>query len=245
MWFAGSTETSLTQNVYTPSSVFILLFNKPVLLPMNMCKIAVWETNSVYLDQTAHITKTCLYNFDPLKPHFYIIKLGFTGVYIIFQISAQNRDCGYSLEPPRRCGSNEYPQSMFWAEIWKISDFFIWKFQFWVVKLSVYLNRHVFVMGLSVWIRNVSAVILSNWHHQKSFWTRPCLGGLVLTLPVYFRHHRFFRQFAWNANSLLQWKIRKLFQYEGPAKNSVTNRLPKFYPRYISKCFTALEWCVE
>ena len=30
------------------------------------------------------ITKTCLYNFDPLKPHFYIVKLGFTGVYIIF-----------------------------------------------------------------------------------------------------------------------------------------------------------------
>ena len=34
----------------------------------------------------------------------------------IFQISAQNIDCGYSLEPPRRGGSNEYPQSMFWAE---------------------------------------------------------------------------------------------------------------------------------
>ena len=30
------------------------------------------------------ITKTRLYNFDPLKPHFYIVKLGFTGVYIIF-----------------------------------------------------------------------------------------------------------------------------------------------------------------
>ena len=27
--------------------------------------------------------------FDPLKPHFYIVKLGFTGVYIIFVISAQ------------------------------------------------------------------------------------------------------------------------------------------------------------
>ena len=26
----------------------------------------------------------------PLKPHFYIVKLGFTGVYIIFLISAQN-----------------------------------------------------------------------------------------------------------------------------------------------------------
>ena len=54
-----------------------------------------------------NITKARLYNFDPLKPHFYILKLGFTGVYR---------------------SSNEYPQSMFWAEIWKISDFFIWKF---------------------------------------------------------------------------------------------------------------------
>ena len=34
------------------------------------------------------ITKTCLYNFDPLEPHFYIVKLGLTGVYIIFLISA-------------------------------------------------------------------------------------------------------------------------------------------------------------
>ena len=37
-----------------------------------------------------------------------------------FQISAQNVDYGYSLEPPRRGGSNKYPQSMFWAEIRKI-----------------------------------------------------------------------------------------------------------------------------
>ena len=28
----------------------------------------------------------------------------------IFYISAQNIDCGYSLELPRRGGSNEYPQ---------------------------------------------------------------------------------------------------------------------------------------
>ena len=38
----------------------------------------------------------------------------------IFHISAKNIDCGYSLEPPRRGGSNEYPQSMFLAEIRKI-----------------------------------------------------------------------------------------------------------------------------
>ena len=30
----------------------------------------------------------------------------------IFHISAQNIDCGYSLEPPQLSGSNEYPQFM-------------------------------------------------------------------------------------------------------------------------------------
>ena len=54
------------------------------------------------------ITKIFLYNFYPLKPHLYIVKLGFTGVYIIFRISAQKHrlwvlasqiDYDYSLEP--------------------------------------------------------------------------------------------------------------------------------------------------
>ena len=34
----------------------------------------------------------------------------------IFLIFAQNIDCGYTLEPPRGGGSNEYPQSMFWSK---------------------------------------------------------------------------------------------------------------------------------
>ena len=34
----------------------------------------------------------------------------------IFLIFAQNIDCGYTLEPPRRGVSNEYPQSMFWSK---------------------------------------------------------------------------------------------------------------------------------
>ena len=66
------------------------------------------------------ITKTCLYNFDPLKPHFYIVKLGFAEVYITFLISAQNIDCGYSLEPPRRGGSNEYHNLCFEQKYEKI-----------------------------------------------------------------------------------------------------------------------------
>ena len=47
-----------------------------------------------------HTTKTYLCNFDPLKPHFYIVKLEFTGVYIIF-IKLKNINCGYSLELPQ------------------------------------------------------------------------------------------------------------------------------------------------
>ena len=77
------------------------------------------------------ITKTYLYNFDPLKPHFHVVKLGFTGVHIIFLVSVQKIDFGYSVEPPRRCGFNEYPQSMFRAEILKISDFYLKTFSFW------------------------------------------------------------------------------------------------------------------
>ena len=73
----------------------------------------MWPLNYFFEYIYEFITKTYLYNFDPFKAHFYIVKLGLTGVYIIFLISAQNIDCEFSLEPPRRGGSNAYPQSMF------------------------------------------------------------------------------------------------------------------------------------
>ena len=66
-----------------------------------------------YFRISLNITKTRLYSFDPFKPHFYTVKLGFTGVYSNFLISAQKHRLWYSLEPPRRGGSNENPQSMF------------------------------------------------------------------------------------------------------------------------------------
>ena len=37
-------------------------------------------------------------------------------ILIFFFIFAQNIDCVYTLEPPRRGGSNDYPQSMFWSK---------------------------------------------------------------------------------------------------------------------------------
>ena len=72
------------------------------------------------IEELRKIKKSNPRNVYPLEPHFYIAKLGYAGVYLFFLFLLQNIDCGYSLEPPRRGGSNVYPQSMFWAKIRKI-----------------------------------------------------------------------------------------------------------------------------
>ena len=114
------------------------------------------------------ITKTSQYYFDPLEPHFYIVKLGFTGVYIIFLFLLKNIDCGHSLEPPRRGGSNEYPQSMFWAEIWKILQFFIWKFSVFGSEFFLYIWIGVFWL-CEVGNQYVVSIdwLLSNWYMNQ------------------------------------------------------------------------------
>ena len=53
----------------------------------------------------------------------------------IFPISAQNIDCGYSLEPPRRGGSNEYPQSIFSSKN-KENNIYPCKPQFYYIKVG-------------------------------------------------------------------------------------------------------------
>ena len=62
-------------------------------------------------ERPVRITKTCLFkyteNFTTKNENFHIKNSG------IFHISAHNIDCWYSLEPPRRGGSNEHPQSIF------------------------------------------------------------------------------------------------------------------------------------
>ena len=141
----------LNRRIFVMGSIHIIIF---LFLHENKCcgyslEVPQWDAHNEYQktyepahdktynkncgaskDSDQPIMKTCLYKFDPLQPHFFIVKLGFTGVYIIFLILLNNIDCGYSLEPPRRCGSNEYPQSMFWAEIWKISG--VLSENFWV-----------------------------------------------------------------------------------------------------------------
>ena len=92
---------------------------------------------SLETKNTQDITKTCLYNFDPLKPHFYIVKLGFTGVYINFLISAQKHRLWVLVR-------TAYPQSMFWAEIWKnirvlyLKIFSFWRWNFLYIWIGVF-----------------------------------------------------------------------------------------------------------
>ena len=96
-------------------------------------------------EQTA-ITKTYLFkyaeNFITKNENFRMKNSD------IFHISAQNIDCRYSLEPPRRGGSNEYPQSMLLSRN-KKNNVYPCKPQFYYIKWGLRgskLYRHVFVM---------------------------------------------------------------------------------------------------
>ena len=60
------------------------------------------------LQKHAHAT-----NIDFLALKFRNFQLKNFDIFLNF---AQNIDCGYRIEPPRRGGSNEYPQSMFWSK---------------------------------------------------------------------------------------------------------------------------------
>ena len=75
----------------------------------------IYYSKNHFFNVSLNITKTRLFkyieNFYNQKRENFQIKHS-----EIFHISDQNIDCGYSLEPPRRGGSNEYPQSMFLAE---------------------------------------------------------------------------------------------------------------------------------
>ena len=54
----------------------------------------------------------------------------------IFHISAQNIDCGYSLESPQQGGSNEHPQSMFFGKN-KNNKVYPCKPQFYYIKVGL------------------------------------------------------------------------------------------------------------
>ena len=74
---------SASENYFEHS---IVLYGRGMFRRMRRLKLSVLHMGRA---MRKSITKTYLYNFDPLKPHFYIVKLGSTGVCIIFLISAK------------------------------------------------------------------------------------------------------------------------------------------------------------
>ena len=84
-----------------------------------------FECDSVYDVDAALNFAMNHFCHESLRKHAHAIYKNFFGCknenfywknFDIFLIFAQNIDCGYTLEPPRRGGSNEYPQSMFWSK---------------------------------------------------------------------------------------------------------------------------------
>ena len=91
----------------------------------------VWDARNkwVKLSLRKHAYSNILKIFPPKYENFEI------KISDIFHISAQNIDCGYSLEPPRRGGSNKYPQSMFLSRN-KKNNVYPCKPQFYYIKVG-------------------------------------------------------------------------------------------------------------
>ena len=110
---------------------------------------------------------------------------------IFFIFPLKTWDCGYSLEPPRRGGSNEYPQSMFFSKIRTMMytavnpSFTVWK---WVLRGSkLYWRFFVMVMqarvsedyfaGKDQWKVGVSSIFaraLRIQPYKDTFWDHIC-----------------------------------------------------------------------
>ena len=78
-------------------------------------KKSAWESKDIYLSLLYFFSAfqkqaySNIFKISPPKTESFQIKI----LIFFFHISAQNIDCEYSLEPPHRGSSKEYPQSMF------------------------------------------------------------------------------------------------------------------------------------
>ena len=123
--FANFSIFDYQNSILTSSSTApVILESRQSKIPPHLVYISVmlfsWTgccSNNLLIRVKSSTSRNLTYIILTLKPHFYIVKLESTGVYIIFLISAKNMDCGY-------------PQSMFWAEIWKYQSFLSENFHF-------------------------------------------------------------------------------------------------------------------
>ena len=117
--------------------IFILLrcflyeVENPIREPNNYCYFQLHQRSL-----RKHAYSNILKNFTTKKKEKFSDKNS-----DIFHISAQNIDCGYSLELPRRGGSNEYPQSMFLSRN-KKNNVYPCKPQFYYIKVGFKGGQH-------------------------------------------------------------------------------------------------------
>ena len=101
------------------------------------------------------ITKTFLYNFDPFEPHFYIVKLGFTGVYIIFSYFCSGEAVLTSTHNrPKRFLRVSTIYFFLEQKYDKYQNILSKIFHFSVVTFSAYLKKHFFVMIVLLYVPN-------------------------------------------------------------------------------------------
>ena len=116
------------EDILTDISIFILRwliwilmeFDRSFFWGRGLNKKGIWLNYYISRSTAFPITKT-----RPLNPLLYSKTGLYRRIQYFFLILLKNLDCGYSLEPPRWGGSNEYPQSLFWEGIRKISDLFL------------------------------------------------------------------------------------------------------------------------
>ena len=94
------------------------------------------------------ITKTCYIILTPLNPTFIQYNSGLKGYILFVLFLLKNIDCRYSLEPSRRVPAIYVLCRKMKKKKKKYIRFFLSEnFHYLVVKCSLHLNRHVFIMG--------------------------------------------------------------------------------------------------
>ena len=131
-----------TENFKMPHPLLIVSQSDYLIQIVNTNPYTQWQTVQIqiswllkptYLDLHC-ITKTRLFkyieNFTSENWKFSDKKLWYFFIFLL-----KNIDCGYSLEPPRRGGSNEYPQYMFLSRN-KKNNVYPCKPQFYYIKVG-------------------------------------------------------------------------------------------------------------
>ena len=126
---------------------------------------------------------------------------------IFFHISAQNIDCGYTLEPPRRGGSNGKPQSMFLSRNKKNNEY-PYKPLFYNITVGFKgsnLCRFIFVMETRIrargeYLRHWQTTI--NWTTEDS--NKDTTSSIKPIIQDLGRH----RHRVWDPTSIVQLKSK-------------------------------------